>query len=150
MAVLPFRGYKFDARTIAMIRWAEKRAGFRFNIKQGSYNPGGVVASAGVHDRGGAVDFAVPARSDDFAKMMRALKDAGFAVWHREKKPGVWGEHIHGVAIGCKDLAPIAARQVQSFDAGKDGLVSNHDDDTYRPNPKVTFSLPLNRPVRRK
>lgn len=146
---ITFRGFTFDARTAAMIKWAEKRAGFRFTLKQGSYHVG-VAASAGVHDQGGAADWAVPADHEERAVMMRALKDAGFAVWHREPIKGVWGEHIHGVAIGCRDLAPIAARQVEAFDAGKDGLKGNGDDPTYRPHPKVRFSLPLNRPIVRK
>lgn len=146
-----FRGHTFDARTIAMIRWAEKRAGFTFTIAQGSYNTGGVAASAGTHDGGGAVDFSV--RSLDKAQvlaLLRALKDAGFAAWHRDARAGVWGEHVHAIAIGCKDLAPIAARQVRSFDDKRDGLASNGPDNSYRPIPQVQFSLPLNRPIKRK
>lgn len=146
---ITMRGYTFDTRTAAMIRWAERKAGFRFTIKQGSYHTG-VGASAGTHDGGGAVDFASPADHERRAIMLRALKDAGFAAWHRDTKPDVWGEHIHCVAIGCTDLAPVAARQVESFDAHKDGLVSNHDDPTYHPQPKRKFSLPLNRPIVRK
>ena len=148
---MKFRGYTFDARTVAMIRWAERRAKFTFTIAQGSYNTGGVAASAGTHDGGGAVDFSVR-QLDDVAKgaMVRALKDAGFAAWHRSARPGVWGEHVHAVAIGCKDLAPLAGRQVEAFDAGRDGLAGNKPDKTYRPDPKVQFSLPLNRPIKRK
>lgn len=148
---LAFRGYTFDARTIQMIRWAERQAGFTFTIAQGSYNAGGVSASAGTHDGGGAVDFSVKKVSLlDMVRMLRALKDAGFAAWHRPAKPGVWGEHIHCVAIGCKDLARVAKQQVAAYDDGKDGLAANGPDKTYRPNPPVQFSLPLNRPITRK
>lgn len=147
---VPFRGFKFDARTVQMIRWAERKAGFTFSIAQGSYNTT-VSASAGTHDGGGTVDFRCK-QLDDAArtKMLRALKDAGFAAWHREARAGVWGEHIHAVAIGCKDLAPIAARQVTAYDNKRDGLAGNGPDRSYRPEPPVQFSAPLNRPVKRK
>lgn len=146
-----FRGFTFDARTVQMIRWAERRAGFKFTIAQGAYNAGGVAASAGTHDGGGVADFSV--KTLDKAQvlaMLRALKDAGFAAWHRDARAGVWGAHVHAVAIGCKDLAPIARRQVEAFDNNKDGLASNGPDRSYRPDPKVQFSLPLNRPIKRK
>ena len=146
-----FRGFTFDTRTVAMIRWAEKRARFRFTIAQGSYNTGGVAASAGTHDGGGAVDFSVrDIDAEQRVIMLRALKDAGFAAWYRKPRAGVWGAHIHAVAIGCKDLAPLARRQVEAFDDGRDGLAGNGPDKTYRPDPKVQFSLPLNRPIKRK
>lgn len=145
-----FRGFTFDARTVQMIRWAEKKAGFTFGIAQGSYNTG-VSASAGTHDGGGTVDFSIRNMSEHrLETMLNALKDAGFAAWHRTIDQGFDSPHVHAVAIGCKDLAPIAARQVTSFDANKDGLKSNKPDKTYRPDPKVQFSLPLNRPITRK
>ena len=145
-----FRGFTFDPRTIAMIKWAEKRAKFTFTIKQGSYHPG-VGASAGTHDGGGAVDFAPPADPVQRETMLIALKDAGFAAWHRAPLANVWGEHIHAVAFGCKDLATVARHQLVAFDNGHDGLKDNGPDDhSYRPEPPVTFSLPLLKPIKRK
>lgn len=151
MAIVTFRRYKFDSRTVKMIKWAEKEARMEaFKITQGSYSKG-VAASAGTHDGGGVVDFSCRGMSTpQLAVMLRALKDAGFAVWHRPARDGVWSEHVHAVAIGCPDLAPIAKRQVTSFDARRDGLASNKHDDTYRPNPPVRFDEKLNKPVSRR
>jgi len=153
MAVVPrmtFRGHKFDVRTVRMIQWAEKKAGIQFNIAQGSYNPGVVAASAGVHDKGGAVDLSLRGlNSREIDTILKAMKDAGFAAWHRIPSQGFPSEHIHGIAIGCRDLAPIAARQVQSFDAHKDGLKSNLIDPSYHPAPKVQFNIIKNKPVPR-
>jgi len=146
-----FRGYLFDDRTVAMVKYAEKLAGFKFDVSQGSYNKGGVAASAGTHDGGGVVDFSVKEMDAlDIRRMLKALKDTGFAAWHRRIRPGVWSAHVHAVAIGCPDLAPIAKRQVTAFDAGKDGLASNEKDPSYRPNPAVKFDQVSGRPVIRK
>lgn len=146
-----FRGHTFDARTVEMIKYAEKLAGFQFKISQGSYNTGGVSASAGTHDGGGAVDFSLrlvtPAKR---GKMVRALKDTGFAAWHRPTRLNLWTAHVHAIAIGCPDLSSVAARQVTSYDAHRDGLASNAIDPTYRPTPAVRFNLNLKRPTPRK
>ena len=146
-----FRGFEFDARTVEMIKWAENKAGFKFNIAQGSYNTGGVAASAGTHDGGGAVDFSVrlittPKKRN---KMLNAIKDAGFAAWYRTKSQGFDSNHIHAIAIGCRDLAPLAKSQVLDYDRGKDGLRGHDDDPTYRPNPKVKFDMKTGQPISR-
>jgi hypothetical protein len=146
---IPFRGHTFDARTAVMLKWAEKRAGFTFKIAQGSYSTN-VGVSAGTHDGGGAVDFGVVSGSGRIEPMLRALKDAGFAAWHRHAVKGVWPEHIHAIAIGCKDLAPLAAQQVRDYLQGRDGLADNAADPSYRPNPPVVFSLLSNRPIAKK
>ena len=146
-----YRGYVLDERTIAMIEWAEKKAGFRFRISQGSYNEGGVAASAGTHDGGGAVDFSVRLLLPNKRKrMLNALKDAGFAAWFRKERKGVWTQHIHAIAIGCIDLAPLAKKQVKDYDNRLDGLAGRRVDLSYRPNPKVKFSLIKNQPMVRK
>lgn len=151
MEKVKFRGHTFDARTVQMILWAEKKAGFKFSIAQGSYNTGGVAASAGTHDGGGAVDFSTrliltAAKRD---KMLKALKDAGFAAWYRTKSQGFTSNHIHAIAIGCRDLAPLAKSQVLAFDKNRDGLKSNDKDDSYRPSPKVKFDMKTNGPISR-
>ena len=157
MPAVPFRGFKFDPRTIAMIRWAEKQLGQQLDIAQGSYNAGGVAASAGAHDQGGAVDFSVRQMLPETrVRVLRVLKEAGFAAWYRTDRPGVWGPHIHAIAIGCgggypgKGLSRVAAQQVHAYDQGKDGLAANGPDDTYRPEPPVQFSLIKRKPVPRK
>lgn len=156
MTYVLFRGFKFDERTVEMIKWAEKKAGFRFRITQGSYNKGGVSASAGTHDGGGAVDistkwdyFYKPMTSVRRNKMLKALKDAGFAAWYRTLDQGFTSNHIHAIAIGCKDLPPLAKAQVVDYDNHKNGLKSHASDGTYRPDPKVQFDMKTKSPVSR-
>lgn len=96
---------------------------FRQLITQGSYNTGGVAASFGTHDGGGAVDIAVRSPVDwsimenELVPMVQALRIAGFAAWVRDT-----GElypnspiHIHAIAIGDADASPIAKEQVSSY-----------------------------------
>lgn len=145
-----FRGHLFDERTVDMIRWAEAKAGFQFSIAQGSYSTG-VAASAGTHSGGGAVDFSVRliTLASKRNKMLNALKDAGFAAWYRTKAQGFSSNHIHAIAIGCSDLAPLAKSQVLDYDADKDGLRGHNADPTYRPSPKVKFDLKTGQPISR-
>jgi hypothetical protein len=156
MAKVKFRGFMFDDRTVEMIKWAEKKAGFKFRITQGSYNQGSVAASAGTHDGGGAVDISVkwdyrfvPLTAKRRNKMLRALKDAGFAAWYRTMDQGFTSDHIHGIAIGCKDLPRLASSQVVAYDANRTGLKSNGPDYSYRPDPKVQFDMAKKQPVSR-
>lgn len=143
-----FRGFKFDLRTVDMILWAEKKAGFKFKIAQGSYSTS-VAASAGTHDGGGAADFSVRLMTaKKREKMLNALKDAGFAAWYRTKADG-FDPHVHAVAIGCPDLAPIAKRQVTDYDKCLNGLSGHAADPSYRPSPKVKFDVKKGQPVSR-
>lgn len=144
-----WRGVTLNRRTIDALRWVEKRAGVPLSPAQGSYNTG-VGASAGTHDGGGAIDLRVGAYTPaQRIRVVRALKDAGFAAWFREATPGVWGAHIHALLIGDKDMAAGARSQVLSYDAGRDGLKGNRVDSTYRPKPRKKWSYTLGRPVKR-
>lgn len=149
MTKVTFRGYLFDQRTVSMIKWAEAKAGFKFRITQGSYSDG-VAASAGTHDGGGAADFSVrlmlPKKQ---LKMLNALKDAGFAAWARSKSDGFTSNHVHAIAIGCPDLAPLAKSQVKDYDNHRDGLKGHNVDLSYRPIPKVKFSMLKSMPMSR-
>lgn len=148
--MIDFRGFKFDQRTVDMIVWAEKKAGFKFRIVQGSYS-NSVDASAGTHSGGGALDCSVRLMTAAKRnKMLNALKDAGFAAWYRVKAEGFSSDHIHAVAIGCMDLAPLAKKQVEDFDKRLNGLKTHNPDLTYRPNPPVKWSLKDENPVERK
>lgn len=150
MKKVDYKGHTFDLRTYRMIRWAEKKAGFEFAISQGSYNKS-VAASAGTHDGGGAADFSVrlllPWKRN---RMLKALKDAGFAAWYRTTRQGFDTNHIHAIAIGCDDLAALAKSQVVDYDKGLDGLRGHAKDKSYRPNPPVRFNMVKNQPMPRK
>lgn len=142
-----FRGRTLNRRTVAMIQQAESVIlDFQLHIMQGSYNGGGgaVSASAGTHDGGGAVDFAWPGGSKAKAdKVVKALRRVGFAAWRRDNLPGVWGPHIHAIAIGDKSMSRGAGKQVQDYYAGLNGLAGHARDSTWRPNPIPVFSYPL-------
>lgn len=114
-------GKVIDALTEGALVRAEKALGRRIPVTQGSYNAGGVAASAGTHDGGGVVD--VPAWEHD--AVVTALRAVGFAAWYRPAIPNLWPAHIHAVLIGHGRLAPAAARQVQAYLVRRDGLKSN-------------------------
>ena len=119
-----------DALTIAALEKAEQIAGHRFTITQGSYQST-VAASAGTHDKGGAVDLEWTGKVSD----VLALRKAGFAAWHRNPTQGPWGHHIHAVVVDHPLLAPSAARQVTAYRNGRNGLSNNGPDDGPRINP---------------
>ena len=117
-------GKKVDALTDAALKRAEKRLGYSLTITQGSYNAGGVAASAGTHDGGGVVDL----MPWDWQNKVTALRAVGFAAWYRPAIPGLWPSHCHAVLIGHAKLAPVAFRQVQAYLARRDGLKDNGPD----------------------
>jgi hypothetical protein len=126
-----YDGHTVDERTAAMLRAASHRLGANchLGITQGSYNPGGVGASAGTHDGGGAADLDMGKLCGKRTRrVVRALRIVGFAAWHRTAIPGVWGEHIHAIAISDPDLAPAAQDQVWDYYVHRDGLADNAAD----------------------
>lgn len=124
LAKLTRDGKTVDRMTDAALKAAERRLGYALTITQGSYNQGGVSASAGTHDGGGVVDL-MPFDHDEKVKALRAV---GFAAWYRPTIAGLWPAHIHAVLIGHPALAPSAARQVTAYLARNDGLASNNAD----------------------
>jgi hypothetical protein len=118
-----------NTRTLAMLDHAQELyagyggviVNFRRAIMQGSYNPGGVQASFGTHDGGGALDISVRSfekdrrvLTDDIPLMLRALRVAGFAAWLRSANELYKGSpiHIHAIAIGDKELSEAARGQI--------------------------------------
>lgn len=134
-------GVVLNRRTLAMLRDVERRTGKKLTILQGSYNPGGVAASAGVHDGGGAVDVWLPgmALRDADRLVVHPMRQVGFDAWYRPelwvKGKRIWGAHVHAVARGDRDLSAAARAQVTQAKAGLDGL-ADHKPDTYT-GPKV-------------
>jgi hypothetical protein len=81
-ARISWRGFRLNRRTVAMILAAEKLAGFEFPLMQGSYNKGGVTASAGTHDGGGALDVrAARLTAAQRKTVVLTLRQVGFAAW---------------------------------------------------------------------
>lgn len=115
-------GVVLNHRTIAMHHELERRLGVKLPIVQGSYNKGGVAASAGTHDDGGAEDVppGVPGATAD--QIVLEARLVGYAAWHREAIPGVWPEHIHMIAIGDRQMSAGARAQVSAYLAGYNGL----------------------------
>lgn len=130
-----FRSRTLNARTKAMLLEAERRLGRQLSITQGSYNAGGVGASAGTHDGGGALDLSVANQSGaQRTATVTALRRVGFAAWLRTPAQGDWGYHVHAIAISDTDLSSGAQHQVGDYYLGLNGLANRAADD----GPQVT------------
>lgn len=133
------QGHTLNRRTAKMFSLACKRLGFTPHIYQGSYN-NTVSQSAGTHAGGGAIDVSA---SREPAKVVRVLREVGFAAWHRVPSQGPWIEHIHAIAIGDPELSPAARDQVHQYYNGQNGLASRGRDDGPRLHPIPTWPIKL-------
>lgn len=139
-----FHGKTVDKKTRAFLLEMEARLGYELTIVQGSYNPGGVGASGGTHDKGGVVDLA----AYDWRRKVKVGADLGAFVWHRPYIQGLWGEHIHLGIRNHGNLSDAAKRQQVDWDARppRNGLAShsvmNRDVD-YHPMKEITFQYPV-------
>lgn len=125
-----FRGVTVNERTKAMVLGAERILGTTHYLSQGSYNPGGVDASAGTHDGGGTVDIPTSGWSQTRKwTTVKALRQVGFAAWYRPTGPK-WDQHIHAIAIGDYDIAPGGNYQIGDYLVGRDGLMYHQPDNT--------------------
>lgn len=97
-------------------------------LVQGGYNAGGVAASAGTHDGGGAFDFT----PFNYANRVRCLRLLGVAAWHRTPSQGPWREHIHGIVDGDGTASSGAKAQVVDYHNHKNGLANHAADDGYK------------------
>lgn len=135
-----YTGRTVNQRTKDMLIQAQRIYGGDFYLSQGSYNAGGVAASAGTHDGGGVIDIASSSKS-----LLIALKKAGFAAWIRTPAEG-FSYHIHACAIGDREMAASAKNQVTSFFNGRNALVSNARDtnpDRYYPAWTKKYGAPI-------
>lgn len=119
---ISYSGRTINVRTRDMLEQAKAIYGKSFPITQGSYNAGGVSASAGTHDGGGVVDI-----GDSSTALLKALRQVGFAAWIRTPSEG-FAYHIHAVAIGDKELSSSAKKQITAYYNGRDGLAKNGPD----------------------
>ncbi|CAN7147256.1 peptidoglycan-binding protein [Knoellia sp. LjRoot47] len=131
-----YGGKRVNDRTRQMLQAADNLLPrWNFSLTQGSYNPGGVSASAGTHDGGGVVDISVGGLSDAQRwQQVKALRTVGFAAWLRTPAQG-FSYHIHAVAIGDPDIwqkdgGHVARDQVCDYYIGKNGLASHAADNT--------------------
>lgn len=120
-----YQGHTLDQLTRAALLTAQEKFGedVPATMSQGSYNSS-VPQSGGTHDGGGAFDLS-PFNAD---RRVHALRSVGFAAWHRFPSEGDWPEHIHCELIGNKKASPGAKAQWASYEAGRNGLVSNLED----------------------
>ncbi|MCA9621933.1 MAG: peptidoglycan-binding protein [Myxococcales bacterium] len=126
-----YTGRTVNQRTKDMLTEAEALLGFPIQLSQGSYNPGGVGASAGTHDGGGTVDVSVSSLTMTKRwQTVKAMRTVGFAAWLRNPSQGDWPYHIHAVAVGDTDMSISARNQVADYYVGKNGLASHAADDT--------------------
>lgn len=135
-----WRGVLVDTRTAAMLDAVAAATGDAYvHPTQGSYNRGGVSASAGTHDGCGAVDIAAanlsPAQRD---RVVRECRRVGFAAWLRTPAQSSWPFHVHAIAVqpggkpdrGCLSFG--AHSQVIDYYEGRNGLASRGPDDGPR------------------
>jgi hypothetical protein len=143
-----WRGKTFDSRTRDMLAEVAKIVGDDIYVHpvQGSYNSGGVAASAGTHDAGGAVDLRTSnLSSSQKSRLLKAMRKVGFAAWLRTPDQGNWGPHCHGIAVqpgGKNDkgvLSSGAHSQVVAYYEGRNGLANHHHDDGPRDYVGVTW-----------
>jgi hypothetical protein len=129
-------GVILNTRTQSMLTEAKRLLGRNLVVDQGSYNPGGDPTSAGTHDGGGVVDLSVKGMSSATrVKIVRVLRNVGFAAWVRSPAQGNWPWHIHAAAISDTDLSRQAQNQVGDYYLGLNGLANRGKDD----GPKVTI-----------
>lgn len=117
-------------------------------VVQGSYNAGGVAASGGTHDGGGALDLSV--RNLTQAEKLEAVvegRKVGFAIWRRLPNQGPWAEHLHGIAIGDPELSSGARYQVVAYRNGRNGLANGAVDDGPRLKTIPTWPVPVSESV---
>ncbi|CAM3422325.1 peptidoglycan-binding protein [Kibdelosporangium persicum] len=124
------QGKTINTRTKAMLAAAEARLGRTLTITQGSYNPGGVGASGGTHDGGGALDISVSGMSDTVkVDVVRKLREVGFAAWWRKPSQGQWDHHIHAMAVSDPHQSVSAWHQSGDYYLGLNGLANRAPDD---------------------
>lgn len=129
MARVVFEDFDMDARTRDMLVAARVVCKAPLVITQGSYNNGGVAASAGTHDGGGALDIrATNLTAAQRLEVVSWLRKVGFFASLRLPSEGNWPYHVHCIAVGCPDLSRGAKAQVTAYLNGRNGLANNGPD----------------------
>lgn len=131
-----YQGKAVNAGTLAIINAANQllRSSYfggeksNLTLTQGGYNRGGVSASAGTHDGGGAIDIT----AHNWKNREKVFRLLGVAMWDRPTLPGVWSHHIHGIVCGDGTASAGAKRQVTAYYKRRNGLANNGTDRGYK------------------
>ena len=126
-------GRSVDRWTAQALDAAQEKCGLTLTVTQGSWSTS-VGASAGTHAGGGVVDLKPTTNP---TKAVKALRECGFAAWHRKPGQGPWPSHIHAVLINNTQAAASAKRQVVAYEGGLNGLANGGPDD----GPKVPVQV---------
>lgn len=145
-----WRGVTVDERTAAMLTELAATTGPAIVPTQGAFRPS-TSYSAGTHTGAGAVDLSVAAMSRDEERAVEAqARRLGFAAWVRAAIAGVWGRHMHLIAVppagrshNDGGLAADAWAQVLDYFAGRDGLAGHGPDTGSRADVGATFETYL-------
>lgn len=122
-------GKTLNQRTADMLALWQFNALQDFYVVQGSYNAGGVKASAGTHDGGGALDISVYGMDLKEKKwVVKQGRLAGFMAYYRPTLPGVWNEHIHAGALGDPEASAGLRAQFADYRAGRNALADDGPD----------------------
>lgn len=132
---IELEGHTTTTRTRDMLRELRRLTGLPLPITQGGYNAGAVPESAGTHDRDALDLRAKDLNSTQRTRVVRNGRQVGFAIWLRTKAQGFTVDHFHALPIGG-DLSAGAARQVEAYLKGRNGLKGNGPDD----GPHVPFT----------
>lgn len=129
--MITFEGRRTTERTRDMLVEARAISGLPLEITQGGYNPGGVGASGGTHDKDALDIRATNLTPAQRQAAVAVLRQVGFVAWLRTPAQADWPYHIHAVPYGG-DLSPEARAQVTQYLAGTNGLASKGKDDGPR------------------
>lgn len=121
-----WRGAKLDKRTKDMMVEVAKRTKPYIRPTQGGFS-NAVFASAGTHG-GAAIDISCRGLSKSVCnRIVKVMREVGFAAWRRDSNEGPWARHIHAVPIGG-NLSSAAEHQVDAHMRGRNGLENNWRD----------------------
>lgn len=129
--MITFEGRRTTERTRDMLIEARRLSGLPLEITQGGYNPGGVGASGGTHDKDALDIRATTLTPAQRQRAVAVLRLVGFAAWLRTPAQANWPYHIHVVPVGG-DLSPEARAQVTQYFANQNGLANKGKDDGPR------------------
>lgn len=77
-----------------------------------------------------------PAQEQQFHRVLRRLRDAGFAAWYRhfyDRRRGIWENEIHAIDPAAPFIKASLRRQMDDYLRGRDGLVGHTTRDAAGP-----------------